>query len=179
MKNHCIENTADLLTCFLILSRDPEYQRRLAENDILCVLIREAGLLPTSPKRPDDCIVSALKCLSNVLFKNASAIQYLRLNHCLDILLERCESQIESSTDLRILQFDIKVLFLCSALESASRLEILTSHFESQFFADFLQWSLKADYTTQPQIFDITIDMLKFLFNLCYAKKERDYDQVG
>ncbi|VUZ51610.1 unnamed protein product, partial [Hymenolepis diminuta] len=138
---------------------------------------REAGLLPTSPKRPDDCIVSALKCLSNVLFKNASAVQYLRLNHCLDILLERCESQIESPTDLRILQFDMKILFLCSALESASRLEILTSHFESQFFADFLQWSLKADYTTQPQIFDITIDMLKFLFNLCYAKKERDYDQ--
>ncbi|VUZ51609.1 unnamed protein product, partial [Hymenolepis diminuta] len=47
LKNHCIENTADLLTCFLILSRDPEYQKRLAESDILCVLIREAGLLPT------------------------------------------------------------------------------------------------------------------------------------
>ncbi|VDN97857.1 unnamed protein product [Rodentolepis nana] len=177
LKNQDVENVADALTCFLILSRDPEYHKQLAENDVLSILIREAGLLPNSPERPHDSIVIALKCLSNVLFKNASAIQCLRLNHCLDTLLERCESQVKSPTDLRILQFDIKLLFLCSALESASRLEILTSHFESEFFTDFLQWSLKADYTAQPQIFNITIDMLKFIFNLCYAKRERDYDQ--
>lgn len=188
------QNINDALICLLILSRDPDYQKRLAELDVLSILVRETGLLHDSPQRSDDSIISALKCISNVIFKNPQAVQYLRLvsslilinlkyifrlNNCLDALLERCGVQIKSPTNLQIVKFDLKILFLCSALESASRLEILTSHFESDIFLDFLRWILAADFTVQPLMFDIAVDMLKFLFNLCYAKRERDYDLVG
>ncbi|CDS39817.1 Synembryn A [Echinococcus multilocularis] len=175
--NPANQGNSDAIVCLLILSRDPDYQKRLSECDMLHLLFREAAILPDSPKPPDECIVGALKCLSNVIFKNPEVIQDLRLKHCLDALLDRCEAQIKGSPNFQIALFDLKVLFLCSALESASRLEILTSRFESDIFVNLLRWTLASDFSVHPQMFDITIETLKLLFNLSYAKKERDYDQ--
>ena len=93
--------------------------------------------------------------------------------------MERCETHPRGSPNLQLVLFDLKILFLCSALESASRLEIFTSHFESDVFLNLLRWVLGADLSTSSQMFDIAIEVLKFLFNLSYAKKERDYDLVS
>ncbi|KAH9283497.1 Synembryn [Echinococcus granulosus] len=68
------------------------------------------------------------------------------------------------------------VLFLCSALESAARLEILTSRFESDIFVNS-SMGASLRLLRPPSKFDIAIETLKLLFNLSYAKKERDYDQ--
>ncbi|VDM32018.1 unnamed protein product [Hydatigera taeniaeformis] len=177
MGNSLNQNNADAIICLLILSRDPDYQKRLSESDTLALLLREAALDPYSPKPPDECIIGALKCLSNVIFKNPEVIQHLRTKHCFDTLLDRCEAQTKGPSNFQIALFDLKVLFLCSALESAARLEILTSRFESDTFVNLLRWTLASDFSVQPQMVDIAIETLKLLFNLSYAKKERDYDQ--
>ncbi|KAL5963381.1 Synembryn-A [Taenia solium] len=177
LENPVNQNNADAIVCLLILSRDPDYQKRLSECDMLSLLFREAAIEPDSPKPSDECIIGALKCLSNVIFKNPDIIHHLRTRHCFDTLLERCEAQTKGSPNFQIALFDLKVLFLCSALESASRLEIFTSRFESDTFVNLLRWALATDFSIQPQMVDIAIEMLKLLFNLSYAMKERDYDQ--
>ncbi|VDK38284.1 unnamed protein product [Taenia asiatica] len=177
LENPVNRNNADAIVCLLILSRDPDYQKRLSELDMLSLLFREAAIEPDSPKPSDECIIGALKCLSNVIFKNPDIIHHLRTKHCLDTLLDRCEAQTKGSPNFQIALFDLKVLFLCSALESAARLEIFTSRFESDTFVNLLRWALATDFSTQPQMVDIAVETLKLLFNLSYAMKERDYDQ--
>ena len=72
------QNNTDAITCLLILSRNSDYQKRLAEDDIISLLVREAGIQPGAPKRSDENIIAALKCLSNIIFKTPHAINIVR-----------------------------------------------------------------------------------------------------
>ena len=78
LENSENQNNADVLICLLILSRNVDYHERLAEDDILSILVRESGIEPGSPKRTDENIIAALKCLSNIIFKNSHAISFIR-----------------------------------------------------------------------------------------------------
>lgn len=80
-------------------------------------------------------------------------------------------------TKLTILTFDLKVLFLLSALDAQVRVDLINGYFASDVFVDLLAWSLKGLHS-EPILLDIIIELLKFLFNIGYAKKELDYKQV-
>ncbi|VDD81879.1 unnamed protein product [Mesocestoides corti] len=175
------QNRIDAVVCLLILSRDPDYQKRLAEEGVLSLLVREAAIQEDrpSPALPVDAsTVGALKCLSNVIFKNPDVIKYLRKRGCLEALVSRCEAQMEDdSTNLEVMLFDLKVLFLCSALDSLARLDLLITYFVCDVFVNLLRWTVDADFSARPQMPDVLVELLKLLFNMSYAKKEQEYDQ--
>lgn len=177
----------DALACLRILSRDHSIQKRLAEPEFFHLLIQEAALVKSSGNDDNnhdvdleqckdsvtDSVIEAIKCLSNVVFQNPDVIDQLRSDNCLEILMGRCHSQItQERPHSGVMIFDLKVLFLCSAMNPAARLFLLNTYFASDIFFDMLKWAVESELP------EITIELLKILFNLGYAKKELMYSQV-
>ncbi|KAL7065482.1 hypothetical protein AAHC03_05698 [Spirometra sp. Aus1] len=179
-RNH--EKLADCLACLRVLSRDRTLQSKLAEPDILTHLIREAGLDSTqtvdSTVYDSECAVESLKCLSNVVFQNPLVISTLKSHGCLDSLVSRCEKNSKELFNAEILLFDLKLLFLLSALDRQARLELLTNNFASDNFPDILRRITDMDFLKSQLAFDCAQEMLKFLFNLGYARKELGHSEV-
>ncbi|VDK89559.1 unnamed protein product [Dibothriocephalus latus] len=179
-RNH--EKLADCLACLRVLSRDRTLQSKLAEPDVLTHLIREAGLdltqITDDTGYDSECAVESLKCLSNVVFQNPLVIPTLKSHGCFDSLVSRCEKNSKEVLNMEILLFDLKLLFLLSALDRQARLEILTNNFASDNFADILKQITNMDFLKSQVAFDCAQEMLKFLFNLGYAKKELGHSEV-
>lgn len=179
---HNQEKLADCLACLRVLSRDRTLQSKLAEPDILTHLIREAGLGSTQiadlTVYDSECAVESLKCLSNVVFQNPLVISTIKSHGILDSLVSRCEKNSKEVFNIEILLFDLKLLFLLSALDRQSRLELLTNNFASDNFADILKQITDMDFLKCQLASDCAQEMLKFLFNLGYAKKELGHSEA-
>ncbi len=171
------KDRADSLACLRILSRDPAFQTRLAEADIFTVFLEVGGLLRDGAYA-DSAAVEAMKCLSNVVFKNPGVVKQLLDNNCVERIVSRCEAQVIGKSNIEVLLYDLKVLFLCSALDSKARLYLLNTYFASDVFIDILKWMIESDFSAQPAMASSVIELLKMLFNLSYAKRELDYSQV-
>ena len=120
--------TKEILGCLRILSRDKK-----DVNDIVCsqyieILVKQAGIVNQEEaiKRINqnenyEVILEALKCLSNLVFNSSKAQRICGTNNTMEGILNRLRTYRDRAIPDELKYFDMKMLFLITALHQESR----------------------------------------------------------
>ncbi|XP_067855307.1 synembryn-B [Heptranchias perlo] len=188
---------ATCLETIRILSRDKKILAPVTTRPGMLVLIRLAGLEYTQSSMQEmsdfGVIVEALKCLCNIVF-NSETAQQLSVDFKLAVgVCERLKMHRDKNLAHEIKFFDLRLLFLLSALrvdiraqvkEELQGLLLLTDILESTLD---IKWSDKYVVATDcrgpplsKEQADFAMEALKALFNVTYdcSQQEVDEDQV-
>ncbi|XP_075154296.1 ric8 guanine nucleotide exchange factor A [Haematobia irritans] len=166
----------ECLNTIRILSRD---ESSLLKNNIVpdvgCLLNLAHLSLGTSTistaTTPDsdqsfnvDIVVEALKCLCNLVFQNPEVRRECVRQNVVDLIFQRLSSssQTESSIEL----FDMKLLFLITALDTTVRSRVLIELNGLTYLTELLDEKLRNISEFSDEQFDILIELLKVLFNV-------------
>lgn len=166
------------LSTIRILSRD---ESSLLRNNIVpdvCCLLNLAHLslgnttIMTAATTPDGfdqpfntgVVVEALKCLCNLVFQNTDVRRECVRQNVADLIFQRLSSssQTESSIEL----FDMKLLFLITALDTTVRSRVLIELNGLTYLIELLDEKLRSHDEFSEEQFDVLIELLKVLFNI-------------
>ncbi|XP_044020953.1 synembryn [Aphidius gifuensis] len=159
-----------------ILSRDKTDLDELITDERLSLIIYKANLNSSSQylTSHEDDEVEALKLLCNLIFNSQSVqIQILKTN-CLDNLMKRISYYTDIPTFIKNnnskILFEIRILFLVTALNSKSRNSIKDDNGDiiMMNILDKLCEELKIsiDELSKDKIIEVICEILKTLFNL-------------
>lgn len=177
-----------------ILSRDKTVLAPLTTRPGMLLLIKLAGLEHTQSSRKETShfgiTVEALKCLCNVVF-NSEMAQQLSMDFKVAIgICERLKMHRDKNLAHEVKFFDLRLLFLLSALRMDIRtrlkddlqgLQLLTDVLENKLD---IQWSEKyvvaGNFRSHPLSdvqTDFAIEALKVLFNVTYDCSQKQIDE--
>ncbi|XP_078075719.1 chaperone Ric-8B isoform X1 [Mustelus asterias] len=187
---------ATCLETIRILSRDKKVLAPLTTRPAMLALMRLAGLEYTQSSMPEKAkfsvITEALKCLCNIVF-NSEKAQQLSVDFKIAVgVCERLKMHRDKNLPHEIKFFDLRLLFLLSALKMDIRTQVkeeqglllLTDILESTLD---IKWSdtyvVAEDCGHDPlskEKADFAMEALKALFNVTYdnSQKKTDEDDV-
>uniref|UniRef100_UPI00398F835F chaperone Ric-8B n=1 Tax=Pristiophorus japonicus TaxID=55135 RepID=UPI00398F835F len=185
---------ATCLETIRILSRDKKVLAPVTSRPGMLVLVRLAGLEYTQSSMQElsdfGVIVEALKCLCNIVF-NSEAAQQLCVDFKLAVgVCERLKLHRDKNLAHEIKFFDLRLLFLLSALridiraqlkEELQGLPLLTDILESTLD---IKWSDKYVVATggrgpplSKEQVDFAMEALKALFNVTFDSNQQEIDE--
>lgn len=140
-----LELIALTISSLRILSRDKDGLGSLSSEGAISRLLSLAELLReevkcehrASDERDDgldrlitrtDVVVEALKCLCNIVYHSAVARQYCLNLQCVQAILARVKTFFDNTLlTFEVKYFDMRFLFLLTALENTARVEVVAS----------------------------------------------------
>ena len=76
-----------------------------------------------------DVVIEALKCLCNIVYHSSIARQHCFKNKCIEAIIARVKKWFDiSRLDTDVKYFDLRFLFLLTALENIARLEVVANN---------------------------------------------------
>ncbi|XP_061400052.1 synembryn [Musca vetustissima] len=164
------------LSTIRILSRD---ESSLLKNNIVpdigCLLklahlvAGSTTLAATTPDAIDqsfnaDIVVEALKCLCNLVFQNAEVRKECIRQNVADLIFQRLSSSTQTESSIEL--FDMKLLFLITALDTTVRSRVLIELNGLTYLTELLDEKFRVTSEFSDQQFDIAIELLKVMFNI-------------
>ena len=144
------------LTALRILSRDKDGLGSLTSERSSFVLLSLAELIPEGSKRSESCsnevdartkneksrdgglerviaasdvVIEALKCLCNVVYHSSVVRQHCFTNKCIEAIIARVKKWFDNTRlDTNVKYFDLRFLFLLTALENSARVEVVANN---------------------------------------------------
>lgn len=118
--------------------------------------------------------IESLKCLCNLVYQSAECRKQCIRYYIVDRLIQRIstnEYQMSrsfntSSSSLSLELYDMKLLFLLSALESMVRSRLVIELNGLTYMTERLDQKLSVEEDWSQQQIDITIDLLKVMYNI-------------
>ncbi|XP_048404405.1 synembryn-B isoform X1 [Stegostoma tigrinum] len=184
---------ATCLETIRILSRDKKILAPLTTRPAMLALMRLAGLEYAQSSKQEisnfNVIIEALKCLCNIVFNSEKAQQLSVDFKLVSGACERLKTHRDKNLPHEIKFFDLRLLFLLSALRMDARAQLkeeqglllLTDILESTLD---VKWSHKYVVATDcrgPPLsneqVDISVELLKALFNVTYDCNQQQIDE--
>lgn len=145
------------LTALRILSRDKDGLGSLTSEKSSFVLLSLAELIPEGSKPTESCsnevddtrmkteknrdcgverviaasdvVIEALKCLCNVVYHSSLVRQHCFTNKCTEAIITRVKKWFDNTRlDTNVKYFDLRFLFLLTALENTARVEVVANN---------------------------------------------------
>lgn len=192
--------TKEVLSALRILSRDKK-----GLNDIICsqsidLLLKHAGIVNQEEaiKRINEnenyeVILEALKCLSNVVFNAPKAQRICGTNNTMEGILNRLRTYRERSIPDELKYFDMKMLFLITALHSDSRTQLKDELHGMTYLMELIDYEMKealgnseedgavggahTSLKLSNEQGQLLCEVLKVLFNICCKDKGLHLDE--
>lgn len=109
-------------------------------------------------------VVEALKCLCNLVFQNAEIRRDCVRQNVADLIFHRLSSSVQVPEKIEL--FDMKLLFLITALEPSVRSRVLFELNGLTYMTELLDEKLTSTKEFTDVQLDIIIEMLKVMFNI-------------
>ncbi|XP_064602072.1 synembryn-A-like [Liolophura sinensis] len=176
-----------------ILSRDKDQLECLLTEETLSLLMLHAGLKDLSEEEEDEDIVSnnqdgdaeviveAQKCLCNLIFNSPKAQKMCSKNGCVEGIVQRLKTYKDPELKFDIKFFDMKMLFLLTALCQDTRPKIRHDMHGITYLVEVIDLSLRdAEEKGSPltdQEVELCCEILKILFNLTVSVDKNALDE--
>ncbi|XP_004474964.1 chaperone Ric-8A [Dasypus novemcinctus] len=172
-----------------ILSRDRRCLDRFTSRQSLQALARHAGILASegsAPEPPDtamDVVLESLKCLCNLVL-SSPAVQELAAEARLVVkLAERVELYGQRCFPHDVQFFDLRLLFLLTALRTDVRQQLFEELQGVRLLTDTLELTLgSAPEDSAPELLpaqetERAMEVLKVLFNITFEPTKREAEE--
>ncbi|KAM6159159.1 chaperone Ric-8A [Rhynchocyon petersi] len=170
-----------------ILSRDRSCLDRFTSRGGLQALARYAGIAAASgpdPEPPDlDIVLEALKCLCNLVLSSPTAQALAAEARLVVRLAERLALHGQQSFPHEVQFFDLRLLFLLTALRTDVRQQLFGELQGVRLLAGVLELTLQAAPEGSPaeclpaQETERAMEILKVLFNITFDSIKREVDE--
>ncbi|XP_061216338.1 synembryn-A-like isoform X2 [Neopsephotus bourkii] len=178
-----------------ILSRDKSCLEPFSSKEGLRALARHAGLHPCEElirELPDlDVVLEALKCLCNVVFSSARAQALAAEARLVEGLAGRVRLCPGSSLPHEVKFFDLRLLFLLTALRVEARQRLARELRGVSLMADTLELTLAVKWRHPHEVApqegplpplprqetERAMEILKVLFNITFDSSKREVDE--
>ncbi|CAE1329538.1 Synembryn-A [Acanthosepion pharaonis] len=178
------------LSTVRIFSRDKNNLDMLVTDDNLKLLMKHAWLqhfakesneIATIQDGDTDVIVEAQKCLSNLIYNSQNAQRSCSMNGCVEGIVQRLKTYKDPELKYEIKFFDMRMLFLLTALVSEIRPRIHSELHGFSYLMEVIDLSLRDAEERQTGLTDQEVDLcceiLKILFNLTMSLKKKSLDE--
>ncbi|XP_029638977.1 synembryn-A-like [Octopus sinensis] len=181
---------SECLKTIRIFSRDTVLADVLALDSTLTLLMthawfhqtaEESDKITTLKDEDTEVIIEAQKCLCNIIYNSKKAQHICSVNGCIEGVIQRMKTYKDANLKHDIKYFDMRLLFLLSALVPETRQRI---HFELHGFSylmeiiDLLLHDAEERKTgLTDQEVDLCCEVLKILFNLTMSLKMKSLDE--
>lgn len=178
------------LSAIRIFSRDKNNLDILVTDDNLKLLMKHAWLqyfanesneIETIQDGDTDVIVEAQKCLSNLIFSSQNAQRSCSMNGCVEGIVQRLKTYKDPELKYEIKFFDMRMLFLLTALVAEIRPRIHSELHGFSYLMEVIDLSLRDAEERQTGLTDQDVDLcceiLKILFNLTMSLKKKSLDE--
>ncbi|XP_034250142.1 synembryn-A [Thrips palmi] len=190
----------EILGCLRILGRDKK-----GLDDIICVqhidlLLKHAGIVSQeeaikliNEKENFEVNLEALKCLSNIVFNSPKAQKICGTNNTMEGILNRLRTYRDRSFPDELKYFDMKMLFLVTALHQDSRAQLKEELHGMTYLMELIDYEmsqavgdpdyqgavggLHAPLNITNEQGQLLCEVLKVLFNICCKDKGLHLDE--
>uniref|UniRef100_A0A336MUZ0 CSON001671 protein n=1 Tax=Culicoides sonorensis TaxID=179676 RepID=A0A336MUZ0_CULSO len=156
------------LATLRICSRDKTYINDCLQDDQFDALLSVANIGARSYKATNAVQIEALKCLCNLVFQSTKCQDMCLRNAAVEGIVNRLKTYKEQMTEYEIYFFDMKLLFLITALNTDVRTKVRDDYHGLTYLVETLDVIMKSNDT--KELFDKEVDLinevLKVLFNL-------------
>jgi len=182
-----------LTTCLnsvRILSRDLTGAEHLCSKTCVDLLVRYTGLEKYARTAGENLTIQdgdtlvmleALKCLSNITLNSAQARTLCSTNGCLEGIVQRLKTYKDPDLPHDIKFFDLRVLFLVTALVDSTRPLMVHQLHGLTYLMEVLDLLLERDVPGTPRLSTqnvmLAIEILKILFNLTVYVDKYNMDE--
>ncbi|XP_058460085.1 synembryn [Malaya genurostris] len=168
-----VPNMPRLVQCLIgikILSRDKTYLNETVQMEQLDCLIDLAGIGSSGERNvSEDVQVEALKCLSNLIFQSRKCQEFCLTNSCTNGILRRIRTYKDGCVCYDIRYFDMKVLFLLTAINCDIRSKVREELHGLTYLVEtldlFMNQAADAKEFNDKDL-ELVNEVLKVLFNL-------------
>ncbi|XP_014246843.1 synembryn-A [Cimex lectularius] len=143
-----------------VLSRDKEGIEEFVTEERVAVLFRCAGFGENNYNV--DCVVEALKCMCNLMLNYNKTAQYLEDLNTVKYAVKRINSK-DTVNEEKI--YDIKLLFLITALNRSARLKAFQEARGLNLFTNLLKEESNFTNMTEERV-KFCCDIIKLMFNV-------------
>lgn len=169
-----------------ILSRDRSCLAAFTRRQSLQALARSAGVAEGAAPGPldMDAVLESLKCLCNLVLSSPQAQALAAEARLVVRLAQRVGLHGESSFPHEVQLFDLRLLFLLTALRPEVRQQLFQELQGVPLLAEALQLTLGAGpgqsppERLPPQQTERAMEVLKVLFNITFDSVRREVDEV-
>ncbi|XP_013406285.1 synembryn-A isoform X3 [Lingula anatina] len=175
-----------------ILSRDKAGLEALTTDELLKTMVKLAGLEcfsheegeqgngPSQQGNPQ-VVIEAQKCLCNLIFNSSSAQRICCNNGCVEGIVQRLKTYKDPELQHEIKFFDMRMLFLLTALCADIRPKLRTELHGLTYLIEVLDLCLKDSAEQGLPMSDADVDLccevLKILFNLTVSMDRFNIDE--
>ncbi|KAL8624070.1 hypothetical protein ACOMHN_019493 [Nucella lapillus] len=181
------------LQAFRIFSREKTHMEALTSERALRLLIKIAGIEYYAMEQSEnvtiqngnqEVMIEAQKCLCNLIFNSSVAQVFCSRVSCVDGVVQRLKTYGDPDLKFEIKFFDMRILFLLTALPSCvdTRPRIRYELHGFTYLMEVLDLTLRAcdEASARPlsdQEVDLCSEILKILFNLTVALEKKSADE--
>ncbi|CAH8495627.1 unnamed protein product [Schistosoma turkestanicum] len=166
LEDHTVCELYTCLCCLRILTRDDILRKELTSELFLSRIFKYAFEYHSNPEY-SKITLEALKSLSNIVFKESCVINQLKSMGFIKTALESVNILITNGDKEKLL-LCLKLLFLVTALDSASRQDLIKFN-ALQMLLKVVK--LKISKTIDS---DVAAEALKVVYNILYSTRDED-----
>ncbi|XP_055378444.1 synembryn [Condylostylus longicornis] len=165
----------EVLTSIRILTRDKNNLNSITLQKDLEILLNIADLGPNNVTNmrksySDETIIASLKCICNLVFQNTECQKLCLKNSATDGILRRVRSPTAHHHEIEF--FDMKLLFLITALEQQTRQKVKDDLNGLTYLTEWLD--VKVKETKSDKQSELINEILKVLFNITANNNSTD-----
>lgn len=160
IKNKCLQ-------VIRILSRDKTYLNETINADQFDTLLEMASIGTQSQRHPTETQTEALKILCNLVFQSKKCQELCLKNSAVEGILKRLRMYKDHHVEFDIKFFDMKLLFLITALTPNVRTKVRDDYHGLVYLVETLDLMMKnAGKSFDQQEINLINEILKVLFNI-------------
>lgn len=163
-------NRMKSLQCIRVLSRDKTYLNETINDDQFDCLLETAAIGGDNQQYPTDIQTEALKILCNLVFQSPKCQELCLKNSAVEGILKRLRMYKDHHVDFDIKFYDMKLLFLITALTPNVRTKVRDDYHGLVYLVETLDLMMKnasseGKYFDQQEV-NLINEILKVLFNI-------------
>ncbi|XP_064634393.1 synembryn-A-like isoform X1 [Lineus longissimus] len=181
---------ASCLETLRILSREKSGLEMLACESSLKILLKHSGIETYASEQGENItvqggnnkvIIEAQKSLCNIIYNSPVAQRICTKNGCIEGIVQRLKTYKDPDLDADVKYFDMKILFLLTALCAEIRPVLRFELHGFTYLIEVLDLCLKEEdipkSTLSDRDADLSCEVLKVLFNLTVAVDKNSLDE--
>ncbi|XP_070568452.1 chaperone Ric-8A-like isoform X1 [Ptychodera flava] len=185
---------AQCLETLRIFSRDKFRLHQMTQREGVSILLGHAGLDQDGVAEVEDKVkIEAQKCLCNLVYNSSQVQKLCSSSMCIDAILRRMTSYKDPKINQQIKFFDMRMLFLLTALCPETRNQFKQTLSSLRLLVDALDATVHGDGVANDNITetesdtvyiaiddsdaDLAMEILKTLFNVTMTAKKGNLDQ--
>jgi Guanine nucleotide exchange factor synembryn len=159
---------SECLSTIRLLSRDKSYLNETINEHQFEVLLNIANIGANNLNLDVAVQSEALKCLCNLVFQSQRCQEYCLKNACVDGIVRRLRTYKDVEVDYNVKFYDMKLLFLITALNQNIRTKVRDDFHGLTYLAEALDLIVTASGKEEldDQNVGLINEILKVLFNL-------------